>query len=191
MPLLAESRISTPLQATKARPPFGLVVDKLTARRQTGQKYAGILFMPGMEDLLSPVSLGVTSVKKHDGQGITDDIVAVFSEYSIDKNQLAGFGFDGQYFHLGFDSKLKDKLNLDEKVSFTWDLVHLQFADKDTRKECAWIEETCNSISAILSKFSFGKTFEEAIDKARELDLDFKAPHHYGLVRQDLPRTPT
>ena len=176
--------ISTPLQATKARPPFGLVADKLTARRRTGQMYAGILFTPGMEDLLSPVSLGVTSVKKHDGQGITDDIVAVCSEYSIDNNQLAGFGFDGQYFHLGVDSKLKDKLNLDEKVGFTWDLAHLlQLADKDTRKECAWIEETCNSISAILSKFSFGKTFEEAIDKARELDLEFKAPLWFSETR--------
>lgn len=69
--------ITTPLNATKARPPFELVADKLTARRLTGQMYAGILFTPGMEDLLSPVSLGVTSVKKHHGQGITDDIAAV------------------------------------------------------------------------------------------------------------------
>ncbi|XP_071841669.1 uncharacterized protein [Apostichopus japonicus] len=176
--------ITTPLNATKARPPFELVADKLTARRLTGQMYAGILFTPGMEDLLSPVSLGVTSVKKHHGQGITDDIAAVCSEYSIHNNQLAGFGFDGQYFHLGVHTKLKENLNLDENFGLTWDPAHLlQLADMDTRKECAWIDETCNSISAILSKFSFSKTFEQAIDKARELQLDFKAPLWFSETR--------
>lgn len=123
-------------------------------------------------------------MNKHHGQGITDDIAVVCSEYSIDNNQLAGFGFDDQYFHLGVHTKLKEKPNLDENFGFTWDPAHLlQLADKDTIKECAWIHETCNSISAILSKFSFGKTFEQAIDKARELQLDFKAPLWFSETR--------
>lgn len=176
--------LSTPLEATRARPPVGIVADKLTTRRRTGQMYACLLFTPGMENLVSPVSLGVTSVKKHNGDAIAQDVADICHDYSINSDQLAGFGFDGQYFHLGVHNKLKDKLNLDENVQFTWDPAHLlQLADKDMRKDCPWIEETCKDIGAILAKFSFGKTFEQAIDKASDLGLDFKAPLWFSETR--------
>ena len=154
--------IKTTLDATRAVPPVGIVADKLTARRRTGQMYAAILFTPGMESLLSPVSLGVTSVTRHDGEGIASDIAEVCASYDIGSDLLAGFGFDGQYFHLKIPAKLKEKLNLSENVGFTWDPAHLlQLADKDTRKSNEWIDEVCKVIASVLSKFSFGKTFEE------------------------------
>lgn len=176
--------ISNSLPATGTKPPIGIVSDKMTARRRTGQMHAAILFTPGMDSLMSPVSLGVTPVKKHDGEAIAEDIANVCKQYSIDNDQLAGFGFDGQYFNLGVPNKLRDKLHLDQNVAFTWDPAHLlQLADKDARKLCPWIDETCRDIAAILSKFSFGKTFEEAIDKAAALGIDFKAPRWFSETR--------
>lgn len=176
--------INTPLEATHASPPIGIAADKLTAKRRTGQMYAGILFTPGMDSLLTPVSLGVTSVTRHDGDGIAEDISDMCKTYSIHSDQIAGFGFDGQYFHLKVPEKLKEKLSLDESVGFIWDPAHLlQLADKDTRKECQWIDDICKDIAAVLSKFSFGKTFEEAIAKASELGLAFKAPQWFSDTR--------
>lgn len=185
---VVDSRIKqyfqTPLDATSHIPPIGIAADKLTTRRRTGQMYAAILFTPGMPSLLTPVSLGVTSVTKHDGQGIADDICELCSVYGIQADQIAGFGFDGQYFHLKVDRKIKDKLQLDDTVAFTWDAAHiLQLADKDTRKENIWIDELCKDIASVLGKFSFGKTFESAIIKASELGIDFKAPLWFSDTR--------
>ncbi|KAJ8042147.1 hypothetical protein HOLleu_13139 [Holothuria leucospilota] len=153
------------------------------AKRSTGQMYAGILFTPGMDSLLTPVSLGVTPVTRHAGDGIAQDISDMCKTYSIHSDQLAGFGFDGQYFHFKVPEKLKEN-SLRMKVRFIWDPAHLlQLADKDTHKECQWIDDIYKHIAAVLSKFSFGKTFEEAIAKASQLGLAFKAPHWFSDTR--------
>ena len=176
--------IQTLLDATSHIPPLGIAADKLTTRRRTGQMYAAILFTPGMPSLLTPISLGVTSVTKHDGEGIAADIYGLCTSYGIDPDQIAGFGFDGQYFHLKVDKKLQEKFGLDESVSFVWDAAHvLQLADHDTRKENAWIDEISKDIASVLSKFSFGKTFEAAITRATQLGIDFKAPLWFSDTR--------
>ena len=173
-----------PLQATLCIPPVGIVADKVTTKRRTGQLFGAVLFTPSMPDLLTPVSLGITPVKKHDGESIANEICKVCDTYDINNDQIAGWGFDGQYFNLKVDEHLKTKLNLDESVGFEWDLAHiLQLADKDTRKEIKWIDDICRDIAAVLSKFSFGKAFEAAVDKARELGVDLKSPLWFSDTR--------
>ena len=66
--------LSTPMEATGCLPPIGIVADKLTTRRRSGQMYAGILFTPGMESLLTPISMGVSMVTQHDGRSIAQDV---------------------------------------------------------------------------------------------------------------------
>ena len=44
---------------------------------------AGILFTPGMPNLLTAVSLGVESVAKHDGDSIVEDIGSMCTKYKI------------------------------------------------------------------------------------------------------------
>ena len=172
------------MKATLNVPPVGIVADKLTTRRRTGQMFAAVLFTPGMPNLFTPTSLGVESVSKHDGDAIAGDIRAVCAKYKIENDQIAGFGFDGQYFHLHADKKLKHTMLLNERVNFVWLPAHLlQLADKGMRKETEWIGEVCKDISAVFSKFSFGKTFESAIDLACDLGIDFRAPVSFSETR--------
>ncbi len=168
--------IQRPLEATLTLPPIGIVADKLTTRRRTGQMFAAVLFTPGMESILTPVSLGVTSVTKHDGDAIAQDIHDVAKAYNITGDQIGGFGFDGQYFNLNVPSKLKEKMRLNESVNYVWDPAHkLQLADHDMRREIGWVDDVCKDIGAVLSKFKFGKTFEAAIHEAARLHIDFRA----------------
>ena len=173
-----------PLEATGKPPPVGIIADKLTTRRRTGQMFGGVLFTPGMPSLLTPASLGLESVTQHDGESIAEDISNMCGKYGIDGEQIAGFGFDGQYFNLKVDKKIKDKLQLPDRVNYIWDAAHLlQLADKDMRKNIEWTNDVCSDIGAILSKFSFGKNFEEAINKAHKLNIDFKAPLWFSDTR--------
>ena len=174
----------TPLSATGTVPPVGIIADKVTTRRRTGHMYGAILFTPNMPNLLTSVSLGMVAVKGHDGECIANDIKNVCKQYELQSNQIAGFGFDGQYFNLHVPEKLKEKLHLDDDVTFQWDPAHLlQLADKDMRKEAPWIENICKDIAAVLQKFAYGKTFEAAIDKAAELGVDLKAPLWFSETR--------
>ena len=95
----------------------------------------------------------------------------------MDRGQLAGFGFDGQYFILHVEIHLREQLELSSSVPMVWDPAHLlQLADKDMRKDVPWIEEVCKDMSNILTKFSYWKLFEAALDKASELGVDLMAP---------------
>ncbi len=179
-----KSYLSEPLAATSNIPPIGIVADKVTTRRRTTQMYGGVVFTPCMPSLLTPISFGLHPVKGHDGESIATDIIDLCKIYDIKNSQIAGFGFDGQYFHLNVDSKLKTKMHLDDKVGFSWDPAHkLQLADKDTRKDEDWIDGICSDISAVLNKFAFGKTFEAALEKAHELGIDMKAPLWFSDTR--------
>ena len=187
MDIRLKNYLSTPLAATSTEPPIGIVADKLTTRRRTGQMFAGIIFSPGMPSLLTPVSLGVEVVSKHDGDSIAQDTRDMCFKYSLKPDQIAGFGFDGQYFNLNVDEKLREKMPLNESICFVWDPAHkLQLADKDMRvkhSEMSWIEDMCTVISSINSKFSYGKHYEHALDFADEHGLDLKAPKWFSDTR--------
>ncbi len=94
--------------------------------------FAGIMFTLGMPSLLTPVSHGVKCVSEQDGSSNARNTHDTCSEYNMKADQIYGFGFDGQYFNLHIDVKLKDILPLNETVCFVWDPANkLQLADKD------------------------------------------------------------
>ena len=164
--------LAQPLDATSNLPPLGIVADNLTTRRRTGQMFAGILFTPGMPNRLTAVSLGVESVAKHDDDSIAEDIGSMHAKYKIQNDQIAGFGFDGQY------------LKLSKNVNFSWDPAHLlQLADKDMRKSISWVDSLCKDIGTVLSKFQCGKNCEAALDMAHNLGVDLKAPSRLSETR--------
>ena len=172
------------LDATSNLPPLGIVDDKLTTRRRAGQMLAGILFTPGMPNLLTAVSLGVESVAKHDSDSIAEDIGSMCTKYKIQNDQIAGFGFDSQFFNLNVHTKLQDKMKLSKNVNFAWDPAHLlQLADKDMQKSISWVDSICKDIGVVLSKFRFGKNFEAALDMAHNLGIDLKAPTWFSETR--------
>ena len=176
--------LQKPLPATGTVPPVGIIADKVTTKRRTGHMYGAVMFTPNMPNLLTPVSLGMVAVKGHTGECIANDVRDICNQYNLRNHQIAGFGFDGQYFKLNVPGKLKDKLNLDGSVNFVWDAAHLlQLADKDMRKEVPWIESICKDIGAVLHKFAYGKTYEAAIEKANELGIDLKAPLWFSETR--------
>ncbi|PIK56945.1 hypothetical protein BSL78_06146 [Apostichopus japonicus] len=80
--------IQRPLEATLNLPPVGIVTDKITTKRRTGQMFAGVLFTPAMDNLLTPVSLGIESVTKHDGDSIAQDIHELCKIYNIQGPQI-------------------------------------------------------------------------------------------------------
>ena len=179
--------VAQPLDTTSNLPPLGIVADKLTTRRRTAQMLASILFTPGMPNLLTAVSLGVESVAKHDGDSIAEDIGNVCTKYKIQNDQIAGFGFGGQYFNLNVHTKLQDKMKPSKNVNFAWDPAHLlQLADKDMRKSISWVDSICKDIGAVLSKFQLGKNFEAALDKTHNLGVDLKAPTCKDVARKKL-----
>ena len=45
------------------------------------------------------------------------------------------------------------------------------------------MEDITRDIAAVLSKFSFGKNFEAAVDKAKELGMDLRAPQWFSDTR--------
>lgn len=77
-------------------------------KRRTGQLVGAVVFTPSMPDL--SVSLGITPVKKHDGESVAT--VNVCDTYGIKNDQIAGGGFDGQYFHLKVDKYIQKKAQL-------------------------------------------------------------------------------
>ena len=79
--------LAQPLYTTSNLPPLGMVADKLTTRQCTVQMLAGILFTPGIPNLLTAVSLGVESVAKHDGASIAEDIGSMCTKYKMIKLQ--------------------------------------------------------------------------------------------------------
>ena len=180
-----EKYLKEPLPATLDIPPIGIVADKVTTKRRTGQLYGGVIFTPNMPSLLTPISLGISPVKHHDGRSIAEDICNATNSYNIQPSQIAGYGFDGQYFKLNVPTHINNILELDDMVSFTWDAAHLlQLAEKDTRtKETPWMEDLIKTIAAVLNKFQFGKSFEAAIEKAAALGVDLKAPQWFSDTR--------
>ncbi|PIK53266.1 hypothetical protein BSL78_09840 [Apostichopus japonicus] len=178
--------IQRPLEATLNLPPVGIVSEKITTKRRTGQMFAGVLFTPAMDNLLTPVSLGIESVTKRDGDSIAQDIHELCKIHNIqgDGPQISGFGFDGQYFHLSVPTKLKQKMKLSDPVNFFWDPAHkLQLADGDMRKQIDWVDNICKDIATVLRKFRFGKMFEAAIHQANALQIDSKSPLWFSETR--------
>ena len=105
--------LSRKLDCTNQRPPVGMVMDKMTPNKRTGQIYAIIIPVPSnplSDVMLAPVMLEVPPVTHHDADGLAAMAKKVLNGAGVKDSQLEGVGWDGQYVHLGVMEKLIELL---------------------------------------------------------------------------------
>ena len=65
--------------------------------------------------MLTYIYFGQSEVKRHDGPGVTQNIIDELNFWNIQGNQVEGESFDGQYFHLSVPAHLTDALHLSDQ----------------------------------------------------------------------------
>ena len=65
--------------------------------------------------MLTYIYFGQPEVKRHDGPGVTQNIIDELNFWNIQGNQVEGESFDGQYFHLSVPAHLTDALHLSDQ----------------------------------------------------------------------------
>ena len=170
----------SPLQCTGKPPPCGILADKATMKKRTGQITGMVSVFPdaGHEQMMQSLYLSNTIVKEHSGKETAKSLEKVVQEF-LDKEklseQLVAGGFDGQYFHNSVDKYLSHSLNLDN-AHFTHDFAHrMQLAEKDARDAGTkvgdktqyyhgFVNKAIKLISEVLSDIRFGKKFERVLE---------------------------
>ena len=135
------------LDATKKKRPAGLLMDKMTPNRRTGQIHAVVVPVPEnplSQNLLKAVMLEVPPVLNLSAEGLATTAKKVFNEAGLQDEQLEGIGWDGEYVKKGVKGKLLDLLyvfgmNRDEMdiwITQVWEPAHqLELTTKDIKSD--------------------------------------------------------
>ena len=97
------------LDSTKQRRPVGLLMDKMTPNKQTGQLHAVVIPVPEnplSQDFLKPMMLDVPSVPNLTAAGLAESAKEVFNDAGLRDEQLEGIGWDGEYVKKGVKKNL-------------------------------------------------------------------------------------
>ena len=171
------------LDATQSKRPAGLVMDKMTPNKRTGQIHALIIPIPEnplTKDLLVPLMLEVPPVHNHSAQGLAESAKEIFNDAGLSDNQLEGSGWDGEYIKKGVKNKLIIILNIsdmtdEEKTDWiteVWEPAHqIELTTKDARNMdiFEWLEDHIKIINDITTILNIGKGLEQSIEAAREV----------------------
>ena len=96
------------LPSTNHKRPLGMVMDKMTPSKSTGQIHAIILPVPEnslSQPLLVPLMLDVPTVTEYDVSGLAKMAKKILNDAGAEDNQLEGLGWDGEYAKTGVKSK--------------------------------------------------------------------------------------
>ena len=174
--------LSRKLDRTNQRPPVGMVMDKMTPNKRTGQIYAIIIPVPSnplSDVMLAPVMLEVPPVTHHDADGLAAMAKKVLNGAGVKESQLEGVGWDGQYVHLGVMEKLIELLDIpgmdtDKKrmwITQMWEPAHnIELATKDIREMTTddWFVEHISIVNGIIQILNIGKGLEQCLTAAEE-----------------------
>ena len=150
-----KNKLGASLEATGHKRPVGMVMDKMTPSKRTGQIHALIVPVPEnslSQPLLVPLCLEVPAVTELDAVGLARLSKDVLNNAGAEDTQLEGIGVDGEYVKKGFKAKLIEMLEvpgftLDDKdrwFTMVWEPAHeLELAVKDVRKEgtFVWLDQ--------------------------------------------------
>ena len=175
------------LDSTKQKQPAGLVMDKMTPNKRTGQIHGVIIPVPEnplSQNLLVPLMLEVPPVKQHDAEGLAKSAKEVFTSAGFSDDQLEGVGWDGEYVHKGVKKKLIDLLDVpgmhfDEMIEWiteVWEPAHqLELTTKDARKMdiFQWLEDHIKIINDVTFTLNIGKGLEQSLKAAEEVNEKF------------------
>ena len=175
--------LATTLDATNQKRPLGLLFDKMTPSKETGQIHAIVIPVPEnnlSQPLIVPVCLDVPPVTDHSIAGLAELVKAELNKIGADDSQVEGIAVDGEYVKKGIKKKLLELLDLpdmsnEEKdgwISMTWDPAHeLELAVKDVRKDSVyeWLEKIIKQVNDATELLNIGKGLQESKKVAEEL----------------------
>ena len=172
------------LTATERKRPVGMVMDKMTPSKRTGQIHALIVPVPEnslSQPLLVPLCLEVPPVTELHAAGLASLSKSVLNNAGAEDFQLEGIGVDGEYVKKGFKEKLLEILEipeftLEEKAEWftmVWEPAHeLELAVKDVRKDGVfdWLDKHIKLINEATELLNIGKGLQQSIEAATEID---------------------
>lgn len=175
------------LDCTDCKRPVGLVLDKMTPNKETGQITAIIAPVPEnslSQNLLVPLMLDVPTLKQHDADGLAKSAKNILNDAGVDDEQLEGVGCDGEYILKGFIKKLTEKLNIlgmtdEEKLQWitaVWEPAHqLELMTKDCKKMAVfdWFNEHIDVVNDAAKLLNIGKGLEQSKEAAEEVGEEF------------------
>ena len=146
--------LATELDATRKKRPLGLLFDKMTPSKETGQIHAIVIPVPEnslSQSLIVPVCLDAPTVTDHSTEGLAEFAKTELTKIGVEDSQLEGIAVDGEYVKKGTKKKLLEALDIpnmseDDKnnwISMIWDPAHeLELAVKDVKKDTMfnWLE---------------------------------------------------
>ena len=179
--------VNKKLSATNQKRPFGLVFDKMTPNKTTGQIHGVIVPVPEnplTQDFLVPLMLDIPTVKDHSAAGLAVSAKEIFNSFGFSDDMLEGIGVDGEYIKKGVKTKLLELLDIegwteldkDRWITAVWEPAHqLELTTKDVRKLDAfdWLEKQIQIINDVASILNIGKGLEESKVAAEEVNAKF------------------
>ena len=160
--------------------------DKGTNCHRTRQFTSVVTIIPESPNLLNVIYLGQPVVKNHDGFGISESINTELNNWEITNEQLEGGSFDGQYFHLGVPSHLREQMNLSDKFVCTWDPMHKGgVVDTHIRNDdtFSWLVEIQTVCKDIYVTFNWGKSHENFLQICNDLEIDVRKLTNFQTTR--------
>ena len=173
------------LPSTNHKRPLGMVMDKMTPSKSTGQIHAIILPVPEnslSQPLLVPLMLDVPTVTEYDVSGLAKMAKKILNDAGAEDNQLEGLGWDGEYVKKGVKSKFIEILNIenwdsDQKNSWitsVWEPAHeLELGVIDLRKEdiFEWFNKDVGLINEAIGMLNIGKGLQMSIEASERLGI--------------------
>ena len=182
-----QKNMNTVLDATNNKRPAGIVFDKMTPNKRTGQIHGLIIPVPENplgSNLVEALMLDVPVVRHHDVESLAVYAKDVFTNSGCEDEQFEGMGVDGEYIKKGVKRKFIEmieieNMNTEEKdlwLTARWEPAHqLELTTKDTRKLDAfvWLETMIENLNEITKLLNIGKGLEQSYEAAEELDETF------------------
>jgi hypothetical protein len=174
------------MDQTGFKPPVKIVADKDTYKHRTRQIIALIIVFPQAEDFIQHVYVAHPIVTKHSGREVAENLHETVKDFIIPE-QYQGGSYDGAYIHDSVPKHLNDIMEVkDDDVQSDWDALHKSgVAEKRARQEEEnnWVNEVVSLGSTCFKDINFGKSYEEALEIAEAIDVDFEKPKFHSDTR--------
>ena len=178
--------LKTDMKQTGFKPPVKVVADKDTYKHRTRQVIALITVFPYAQDLIQHIYVAHPIVKKHSGRDVAENLHNSVKDF-ISTEQYQGGSYDGAYIHDSVHKHLNEIMEVkDEDTQNDWDALHKSgVAEKHARKEEEnnWVNEIVAVGSTCFRDINFGKSYEEALEIAEAIDIDFEKPKFHSDTR--------
>ena len=128
-------------------------------------------------------------VKRHSGKEVAENLHESVKEFILPE-QYQGGSYDGAYIHDSVPKHLEEIMKVNSKdTQNDWDALHKSgVGEKKARKEEEnnWVNEIVATGSTCFKDINFGKSYEEALEIAEAIDVDFEKPKFHSSILLDI-----